>query len=246
MPKVSSDQIATAYLTSKSHFQKGITKKDAISHMNANGINIGYAGIFLQIFEHLKNGEKFTRTTSGESFNYFLENLLIDFGSEQLKVSLSAFKKHIIYLENKYNINRPLFWNIYNKYNDLLSNEEGTLETDDEEVVFLEGAAKYKLHLYKERNRALIKLAKSKYLERNNKLNCQACDFSFQNVYGEVGKNFIEAHHIYPISQLTSETTTKIEDIVFVCSNCHRMLHRKRPWMSLADLKSLILKIGSG
>lgn len=33
---------------------------------------------------------------------------------------------------------------------------------------------------------------------------------------------------------------TKIEDIAIVCSNCHRMLHRKRPWLSINELKQLL------
>ena len=34
---------------------------------------------------------------------------------------------------------------------------------------------------------------------------------------------------------------TKEKDIVLVCSNCHRMLHRHRPWLSAVELKSVLL-----
>lgn len=112
-----------------------------------------------------------------------------------------------------------------------------------EETGFLEGKEKYRLHKYKERSSELVKNAKAKYLESNPKLECQACDFSFIENYGEIGKGFIEAHHIYPIKSLTEETETKIEDLVLVCSNCHRMLHRERPWVkSIEELKSLRTK----
>jgi predicted HNH restriction endonuclease len=33
---------------------------------------------------------------------------------------------------------------------------------------------------------------------------------------------------------------TKVEDIALVCSNCHRMLHRKRHWLSINELKQLL------
>jgi len=33
---------------------------------------------------------------------------------------------------------------------------------------------------------------------------------------------------------------TKPEDIVMVCSNCHKMLHRRRPWLKIDELKNLI------
>lgn len=32
---------------------------------------------------------------------------------------------------------------------------------------------------------------------------------------------------------------TKVEDIALVSANCHRMLHRRRPWLSITELKQL-------
>ncbi len=34
--------------------------------------------------------------------------------------------------------------------------------------------------------------------------------------------------------------TSKLEDLVLVCSNCHRMIHRKRPWLSATELRGWI------
>jgi len=105
---------------------------------------------------------------------------------------------------------------------------------------FPEGKEKYKLHKYKERNRKLIKEAKLLHKKNDSKLRCQCCEFSFKEKYGDLGENYIEAHHIFPISKLTKETNTKIEDLALVCSNCHRMLHRKRPWVTMKKLISLL------
>ena len=33
---------------------------------------------------------------------------------------------------------------------------------------------------------------------------------------------------------------TKIEDIVMLCSNCHSMVHRRKPWATKEDLKKLL------
>ena len=33
---------------------------------------------------------------------------------------------------------------------------------------------------------------------------------------------------------------TKIEDIVMLCSNCHSMVHRRKPWTTKEDLKKLL------
>lgn len=78
---------------------------------------------------------------------------------------------------------------------------------------------------------------------RNNPdLPCFVCGFSFSKNYGKHGDKFIEAHHLTPISELTEETKTKLEDIVLVCSNCHKMIHRFRPWLNIDELKNILNK----
>ena len=57
--------------------------------------------------------------------------------------------------------------------------------------------------------------------------------------YGKRGQGFIEAHHRRPIGELNRATTAKLKDLVMVCSNCHRMLHRP-PWITLEALRSLV------
>jgi 5-methylcytosine-specific restriction protein A len=44
-----------------------------------------------------------------------------------------------------------------------------------------------------------------------------------------VGKGFIEVHHIKPLFSLDEEVNVNAEtDLVPVCSNCHRIIHRKK------------------
>ena len=50
------------------------------------------------------------------------------------------------------------------------------------------------------------------------------------------GENFIEGHHKNPLCERNGQENTKIDDIALVCSNCHRMLHRKDN-MSIESLK---------
>jgi len=111
---------------------------------------------------------------------------------------------------------------------------------EDEELAFPEGKEVFRLHKSKERNRELIRAAKQKRLLTDKNLCCQVCGFSFADKYGELGDGFIEAHHLFPISQLTEQTETKIDDLALVCSNCHRMLHRRRPWLTLDELKIIL------
>lgn len=70
--------------------------------------------------------------------------------------------------------------------------------------------------------------------------NCMICGFSFEQKYGKIGKGFIEVHHIKPVSEgpriVNPET-----DMVCLCSNCHRMIHRKRDRvLTVEELKKSI------
>lgn len=71
---------------------------------------------------------------------------------------------------------------------------------------------------------------------------CKACDFDFEKFYGEHGKNFIEIHHIKPLSTLDEEMVIDPEyDLVPLCSNCHRMVHRKKEnVLSVEELRNII------
>ncbi|WNO08451.1 HNH endonuclease [Teredinibacter sp. KSP-S5-2] len=105
---------------------------------------------------------------------------------------------------------------------------------------FPEGKVKERLHRSRERNSKLISQVKAEALDRYGKLQCECCGFDFEAFYGDLGAEFIEAHHTKPISELKDDgEETKREDIALVCSNCHRMLHRRRPWLKMNDLKKL-------
>jgi predicted HNH restriction endonuclease len=58
---------------------------------------------------------------------------------------------------------------------------------------------------------------------------CMVCDFDFGENYGSHGVDFIEVHHRVPVSSFEGEMEIDpIQDLVCLCSNCHRMIHRKR------------------
>jgi 5-methylcytosine-specific restriction endonuclease McrA len=114
----------------------------------------------------------------------------------------------------------------------------------ENEMVFREGFAEgymYEiLHKVKERNKKLVAAAKLEARKKYGRLKCQICDFDFYELYGEIGADFIEVHHTNPICETEGETITKIDELALVCSNCHSMIHRKRPWLNLSELKSIM------
>ncbi len=44
----------------------------------------------------------------------------------------------------------------------------------------------------------------------------------------------------------TDELQTSVDDITVLCANCHRMIHRRKPALSLTELKQIIEAAGSG
>jgi predicted HNH restriction endonuclease len=77
-------------------------------------------------------------------------------------------------------------------------------------------------------------------MKNNGKLACDVCDFDYTTVYGDLGVGFIECHHRIPVSDLQPGAKTKLSDLALVCANCHRMLHRKRPWLTIEVLRNLV------
>lgn len=67
---------------------------------------------------------------------------------------------------------------------------------------------------------------------------CSVCNFDFENKYGELGKGFIHVHHLVPISEIgESYEIDPVNDLRPVCPNCHAMLHRINPPLTIEELK---------
>lgn len=73
---------------------------------------------------------------------------------------------------------------------------------------------------------------------------CLCCGFDFEKVYGERGAGFIEIHHNKPLYSLEEEIVINPEiDLIPVCSNCHRMIHRKKDdVLSVEEVKRNIVQ----
>jgi predicted HNH restriction endonuclease len=119
--------------------------------------------------------------------------------------------------------------------------------TGDFEPISIEGKSKLAVHMRYERDSGLIKKIKTQAMRANPMLNCEVCGFSFLEKYGKLGEGFIEAHHLKPLNE-TKETKTTRHDIVLVCSNCHRMLHKgiseidDNSIMTIDELKNLLIE----
>jgi 5-methylcytosine-specific restriction enzyme A len=105
-----------------------------------------------------------------------------------------------------------------------------------------EGRLLTRQHVVRERDRRLVDAKIKQVMKRTGKLACEVCKFDFASFYGKRGKGFIECHHIKPVATLATGHKTHINDLALVCANCHRMIHRNRPWLSVAELKAQMVR----
>jgi hypothetical protein len=97
----------------------------------------------------------------------------------------------------------------------------GLADGGTEEYSAHENRVHVRLHRLRERSPRLAALAKAEA-----DYTCTVCGIHFERLYGDLGKGFAEAHHKVPLSSLKPGVRTNVSDLVVVCANCHRMLHR--------------------
>lgn len=112
------------------------------------------------------------------------------------------------------------------------------LEADDFDLLedAPEGRILTRLHSTRERSAKLRAAKKKRVLDENGRLACEGCGIDFQERYGERGTGFIECHHLKPLSTLKPGQRTRLDDLALLCSNCHRMVHVRHPWLSVEEL----------
>jgi 5-methylcytosine-specific restriction protein A len=72
---------------------------------------------------------------------------------------------------------------------------------------------------------------------------CAVCDMSFEDTYGDIGQAFIHVHHLKPLaSQGRPIDVDPVKDLRPVCPNCHAMLHRGNPPITIRSLSQRVRK----
>ncbi len=119
----------------------------------------------------------------------------------------------------------------------LLNSPDNGLENEDSLVDFLlnsnaspetigsilEGSSKVTQHIRYERNPINRKIAIQIHGAK-----CSICGFDYNAVYGkDLANSYIEVHHIIPLAEGV-QAVDPSKDLIPVCANCHRMLHRKK------------------
>ncbi|NJC66130.1 HNH endonuclease [Planosporangium flavigriseum] len=112
-------------------------------------------------------------------------------------------------------------------------------DPDLDDVAAREGGVALRAHLRYERDPKLRRHKIADAKRRGVPIACEACGFDFARTYGPRGLDYIECHHRTPL-HVTGETDTRLSDLALICSNCHRMIHRIKPWLTVEKLRDLI------
>ena len=102
-----------------------------------------------------------------------------------------------------------------------------------------EGRVLTRLHRVRERSQSLVDRKKKQVRAESGRLACEGCGFDFGSSYGERGLGFAECHHRVPLSKLSAKTRMRTADLAIVCANCHRMIHRFEPWLTVSQVRAL-------
>lgn len=82
---------------------------------------------------------------------------------------------------------------------------------------------------------------------RHHGFSCKACGEKLVTKYGAVAQELIHVHHIKPVSSLGGATfIDPIHDLVPLCPNCHNVVHRVNPPLSVEQLIETISDAKSG
>jgi 5-methylcytosine-specific restriction protein A len=110
----------------------------------------------------------------------------------------------------------------------------------DPDEVFQEGELLTRLHTRRERDPKASQKKKAQVLADTGRLQCEVCAFDFAATYGALGAGFAECHHRLPLSTLGKARATRLSDLAILCANCHRMIHRTRPLMTVEAFRSAV------
>ncbi|MFF3496659.1 HNH endonuclease [Streptomyces sp. NPDC002795] len=119
---------------------------------------------------------------------------------------------------------------------------------EGEETVGREGQLIPRLVRRRERDPKLRRLKIEQARRRRQAIRCEVCLFDFHTAYGQLGSGYIEVHHRLPL-HISGRTETRLDDLAFLCANCHRMCHksfRNKSWRTPDEVKAEIANSTDG
>lgn len=146
---------------------------------------------------------------------------------------------------------------IYKTLVDWLHGDEGRLEElygrfeawhrkQSPDLTLPEGEREKLLVSHRKREKRLREAKIQDALSKGSgRLACEVpdCGFDFLDVYGELGREYAEVHHLDPLGVREAPSETSLDRLAIVCANCHAMIHRggeSRPLEGLIQISRFL------
>jgi hypothetical protein len=106
----------------------------------------------------------------------------------------------------------------------------------------VEGRVSRYLASHRRREQRLRDAKIASELATKGRLLCEieGCGFDFESTYGEVGRGYVQVHHLDPLGERSQPERTSLDRLAVVCANCHVMIHRSGQCRSLMDIGKLL------
>ena len=234
--KINDKMIEQVYICAKKYYTNAIEVEEAVEYLSKEyKWDKGSAKGYINVYNNMRNGEKYTWTINGNATKYYLENIYKDNGYNALQIALKSVKLHIDYQENIQSINN--IKKIYDNFKSIKCNYNNF--NDEPEEFYFEGKVKQVYVNIYERNED----ARIKCIEHYG-YKCFCCGILLSTVYGELAKDFIHIHHITELSKIGKEyKVDPINDLRPLCPNCHAIIHRKSPALSIEELINIMKNV---
>lgn len=124
-------------------------------------------------------------------------------------------------------------------------NKDEFIYSEDERKYF-EGKMSESTRNISKRNSEARKKCLEHYFPSGEHYNCKICGFDFEEKYGEIGKRYIEVHHIISHTVTSKKfgehEINPIKNLIPVCSNCHSIIHRSKIPLEIEEMEKIIKK----
>lgn len=99
----------------------------------------------------------------------------------------------------------------------------------DEDRAWAEGRPRLVQHLRRERGAGLAAAKRARFRAEHDRLFCERCLMDPVTTFGSVlGEACIEVHHRETrVAAMQEGHVTRLEDLMCLCANCHRVIHRE-------------------
>ena len=124
-----------------------------------------------------------------------------------------------------------------------VEDESAITEVSDDTSISLqtaiEGGKALITHFHRERSRQLLAAKRRAYKSAYGHLSCECCGLSELELPQDIGEACYEIHHLRPVGDRQMPEITHLDDLAILCANCHRLIHRTSPMISVSQLSQL-------